>query len=374
MNFLIKASWEGGKTRSSYLNNEDLKVPYALLISPTMRCNLRCSGCYAGKYSKNDDLTIQQVDNIITEAKALGTYFFVILGGEPFIYDNMMEIYKLHSDCIFAVFTNGTLFDERMCDQVLELGNVVPMFSLEGFKQSTDERRGEGTFDKVMDAMDMLNERGVLFGVSTATTRYNKDEVVSDEFIDMLIEKGSKISWYFSYMPVGKDPDVELMLTPKQRIDLGKDIIKIRNEKPYFAIDFFNDAPFVGGCIAAKYYMHINSKGDVEPCIFSHFACDNIHEKTYVEVLKSPFFKSIRTRQPYNHNLLKPCMMIDNPHIIREIVTENKAYPTHDGADRMIVDEEFITELEKKALDFDSVANNEWLKRFEMDRAKEKVC
>lgn len=173
-------------------------------------------------------------------------------------------------------FTNGTLFNEKLADKVQKLGNIIPMFSLEGFEKETDARRGKGVFKQVMHGMDLLRERGVLFGVSTATGRNNIDTVISDEFINMLIEKGAKMSWYFIFMPVGEDPDFNLMLTPEQRIYLGKEVRKIRNEKPYFAIDFFNDAPYVGGCIAGKYYCHINSHEDVEPCIFAHFATDNL--------------------------------------------------------------------------------------------------
>lgn len=188
----------------------------------------------------------------------------------------MLDIYEKYNDCIFMPFTNGTLFNEKLADKVQKLGNIIPMFSLEGFEKETDARRGKGVFKQVMHGMDLLRERGVLFGVSTATGRNNIDTVISDEFINMLIEKGAKMSWYFIFMPVGEDPDFNLMLTPEQRIYLGKEVRKIRNEKPYFAIDFFNDAPYVGGCIAGKYYCHINSHEDVEPCIFAHFATDNL--------------------------------------------------------------------------------------------------
>ncbi len=321
-NFFANAVWYGMPKREKLFKEDGIKTPFVILISPSMRCNLRCTGCYAANYSKEDDIPYEEVDRIIEEAREIGIYYFIVLGGEPFFNEYMLDIYEKYNDCIFMPFTNGTLFNEKLADKVQKLGNIIPMFSLEGFEKETDARRGKGVFKQVMHGMDLLRERGVLFGVSTATGRNNIDTVISDEFINMLIEKGAKMSWYFIFMPVGEDPDFNLMLTPEQRIYLGKEVRKIRNEKPYFAIDFFNDAPYVGGCIAGKYYCHINSHEDVEPCIFAHFATDNLKNKKLIDVFKSPFFKELRDRQPYNDNLLKPCMMIDNPKVIREVASK----------------------------------------------------
>lgn len=364
INFLANSAWYGMPKREKFFKNTGIKTPYVILISPSMRCNLRCTGCYAANYSREDDIPIEEVDRIIGEARDLGIYFFVILGGEPFFNKYMLDIYEKYNDCIFAPFTNGTLFDEKLADRVRDLGNVVPMFSLEGFEKETDARRGKGVFKQVMRSMDLLKERGVLFGVSTATGRVNIDTVTSDEFIDMLIEKGAKMSWYFIFMPVGRDPDVNLMLTPDQRISLGERVRKIRSTKPYFAIDFFNDAPYVGGCIAGKYYCHINSHEDVEPCIFSHFSSDNVKGKKLVDVFKSDLFKELRSRQPYNQNLLLPCMMIDNPNVVREVMGKTGAKPTDEGARKMLEDKDFQNDLDKLASDFKPYAEKAWKEDF----------
>lgn len=364
INFLANSAWYGMPKREKFFDKTGIKTPYVILISPSMRCNLRCGGCYAANYSKEDDIPFEELDRIIGEARELGIYYFIILGGEPFINKYMLDIYKKYSDCMFTPFTNGTLFNEELADKIRDLGNVVPMFSLEGFEKETDMRRGKGVFNQVMKSMDLLKERGVLFGVSTATGRNNIDAVTSDEFIDMLIEKGAKMSWYFIFMPVGRDPDVNMMLTPEQRIYLGKRIRKIRSSKPYFAIDFFNDAPYVGGCIAGKYYCHINSHEDVEPCIFSHFAADNLKGRKLVEVFDSKFFKELRSRQPYNKNLLLPCMMIDNTNVIREVIEKTGAKPTDDGARMMISDKKFQDELNNLASDFKPYAEKSWKEDF----------
>ncbi|OAA91705.1 radical SAM protein [Clostridium coskatii] len=363
-NFFSNAVWYGMPKREQFFQDTGIKTPFTILMSPSMRCNLRCTGCYASSYSKEDDIPKEEVDRIIGEARKLGIYYFIILGGEPFINDYMLDIYKKYNDCIFTPFSNGTLFDEKLADKIKQLGNVIPMFSVEGFEEETDRRRGKGIFKKVMHAMDLLKERGVLFGVSTATSRYNIDTVTSSKFIDMLVEKGAKMGWYFLFMPVGKEPDVNVMLTPEQRIRLGEKIREIRNTKPYFTIDFFNDAPYVGGCIAGKYYCHINSKEEVEPCIFAHFAVDNLKGKKLVDVFKSDFFKELRNRQPYNKNLLLPCMMIDNTNEIREIAKKTGAKPTDEGARMMLEDLEFQKQLDKVSNEYKPYAEKAWKKDF----------
>lgn len=363
VNFFANAAWFGAPIRDS-LKEEGGSVPFIILLSPSMRCNLRCTGCYAGNYSKEDDIPREEVERIISEARDLGIYYMVILGGEPFINKYMLDVYEKFNDVMFTPFTNGTMFTPEVADRLQKLGNVIPMFSLEGFEKETDARRGKGVFKSVMKGMDLLKERGVLFGVSSATATNNLDVVTSNEFIDMLIEKGSKMSWYFMYMPIGEKPDISAMLTPEQRLRLGERTRAIRTEKPYFTIDFFNDSPYVGGCIAGKYYCHINSNEDVEPCIFSHFAAYNVKGKPLKEAFKTEYFKEIRSRQPYNKNLLLPCMMIDNTNQIREIVKKTGAYPTHPSAAKMIEDPLFMKQLDNLSAKFKPEAEKAWKEVF----------
>lgn len=365
-NFVGNAIWYGVPKREKVGNENDTKIPFVMLISPSMRCNLRCTGCYAANYSKKDDIPYEEVDRIIKEARDLGIYFVIVLGGETFFNEYMLDIYKKYDDMFFVPFTNGTLFNDELADKLAELGNVMPMLSIEGWKEDTEGRRGKGVYDSVIKGMDLLKARKIPFGASAATTNKNINTVTSDEFIDMLIEKGARMIWYFLFMPVGEDPvgDMNLMLSPEQRLYLGERTRTIRNTKSIFPIDFFNDAPYVGGCIAGKYYCHINSKEDLEPCIFSHFTTTNVKGKSILEALKNPYFKALRKRHPYNKNLLMPCPMIDNPAQIREIVKETGAKATHPSADLMVTDPVFMEKLDKLAADFKPYADKAYEEEF----------
>jgi MoaA/NifB/PqqE/SkfB family radical SAM enzyme len=359
-NFIIKGLILNHKKRSQ-IEDQGSFVPYSVLISPTMRCNLDCVGCYANSYSKKDDMSFELFDRIVSEGEEMGAVIFTILGGEPLIAkDILFKICEKHKNAYFQFFTNGTLITKEVAEEIRELGNLLPIISIEGSEKQTDERRGKEIYKKVLKAMKHLKEKNVPFGYSVTVTSKNAEIVSSDKFVSKLIKRGAFIGWHFLYMPVGENPDVKLMPTPKQRLLLLQRWKKIRNKKPIFIIDFWNDAPFVGGCIAGKYYVHITPKGDVEPCIFSHFAVDNIKDKHLLEIMKSGFFKELRKRQPYCDNLYMPCMWIDKPEVAREVCKSFGCYPTHPGADTIIQDPKIKKFLDDYSKEVKKLFDPEW--------------
>ena len=311
----------------------ECNIPWAILIDPTSACNLRCKGCWAAEYGHKLSLSYDELDNIITQGKELGIYFYLYTGGEPLTRkDDLLKLCEKHNDCEFHAFTNGTLIDDEFCKRVVDVGNFTMSVSIDGSKEVNDERRGEGVYDKIMTGMEKLKEYGILFGTSVCYTSQNVYSVTSDDFLDMLIEKGSRFIWYFHYMPVGNDAAIDLLPTPEQREYMYHRVREIRGlegGKPIFAIDFQNDGEYVGGCIAGgRNYLHINPNGDVEPCVFIHYSSANIKEVTLLEALKQPLFMAYRDNQPFNNNHLRPCPMLENPEYLRNIVKQCNAKST----------------------------------------------
>ncbi|MCL5409188.1 MAG: radical SAM protein [Candidatus Omnitrophica bacterium] len=338
-NLFINAMFLGTQKRNRIYHEEGWRPPFFFVISPSMRCNLNCIGCYAGSYTKADVLTTRDIDKIFTEAKELGIYFITVSGGEPFFRKDLMDLWEKHSDMYFLVYTNGTLIDEKVAEKLGRMGNVAPAISVEGFKEQTNFRRGPGVFDKITSTWKILKENGVLFGFSATCTRLNAELIYSDEFIDSLIENGALFGWYFQYIPIGKGPDTELMATPKQRHYVRERLQTIRETKPIILADFWNDGHLAGGCIAGgRVYFHINVNGDVEPCVFTHFAVDNIKNTSLKDALNSKLFKIIKSKQPYSKNLMCPCMIIDEPAVLRQIIAESGARATHSGAESLLKD------------------------------------
>lgn len=257
-------------------------------------------------------------------------YFYIYTGGEPLVRKkDLIRICEKHNDCIFLSFTNATLIDEAFADEMLRVKNFIPAISVEGFQEATDSRRGQGTYQSVIKAMSLLKEKKLPFGISCCYTSQNVDEIGSAAYFDQMIEWGAKFCWFFHYMPVGMAAVKELMTTPQQREFMYHQIRHFRSTKPIFTIDFQNDGEYVGGCVAGgRRYLHINAKGDVEPCVFIHYSNVNIHDCTLLEALQSPLFMAYHDNQPFNENHLRPCPMLENPQRLRELIKQSKAVST----------------------------------------------
>lgn len=310
-------------------------IPWLILFDPTSACNMHCVGCWSGTYGHKSSLTFEEMDKIVTEGKALGAHLYMLTGGEPMVKkEEVLRLCEKHDDCFFAAYTNSTLIDEDLCKRVQKLGNLTFMISIEGTPNTNDARRGEGHYAAVMKAMDLLKKYGIVFGTSICYTKDNIEAVTSDDFFNMLAEKGAHFGFYFHLMPVGNNAVPELMPTPEQRTYMINRIREVRSENSeieFFPMDFQNDGEYVGGCIAGgRNYFHINSNGDAEPCVFIHFSNTNIKTHSILEMLQSPLFMAYHEGQPFNRNHLRPCPMLENPELLEEIVHAAGAHQTNE--------------------------------------------
>lgn len=340
--------------------------PSFMTIAPGKACNLNCIGCYANAGIKTTEkLDWDTFDRILTEAKELwGVRFMVITGGEPLAYrshgKDLLDAVEKHPDMIFMMYTNGTLIGERKAKRMAELGNITPAISLEGWRESTDHRRGKGVFDKVIAAMDRLRTVGVPFGISLTATRYNAEEILSDEFMDFLFfEQGAIYGWLFHYMPIGRAFTLDLMPTVKQRVWMWERVWEIIREKHIFLADFWNHATLSDGCIAGGRargggYFYIDWNGTVAPCVFVPYSPVNVKD-VYANggdlntVWEEPFFSGIRDwQQGYwdeRENWLAPCLIRDHHSELRRLIAEHEPDPSDDSALAALLDPEYARGL-----------------------------
>ena len=333
LSFVLGAGLHG--TRAVRANREKYKcnIPWLMLIDPTSACNMNCKGCWAAEYGHKLNLTYDEINNVINQGVELGTHLYMFTGGEPLIRKNdILRLCREHKNCTFLAYTNATLIDQKFCDDMKDVGNLTLALSIEGSEESNDFRRGKGAYERTIKAMELLKKNKCIYGLSICYTSQNVDKVTSDEFIDLMIEKGAKFALYFNYMPVGTGAVEELIPTPEQRTHMYFWLKKMRNGKtgkPLFVMDFQDDGEYVGGCIAGgRNYFHINSAGDIEPCVFIHFSDSNIRTHTILEALRNPLFMSYYHNQPFNDNHLRPCPMLENPEYLRKMIKQTGAKST----------------------------------------------
>ncbi len=336
-------------------------IPWAILLDPTSACNLHCTGCWAAEYGHNVQLSYDEIDSIIRQGKALGTHVYIYTGGEPLVRKHdLIKLCEAHQDCAFLSFTNATLIDEDFCKEMVRVKNFVPAISVEGIGEATDVRRGEGTFAKIDQAMKLLRTYQLPFGVSCCHTSQNADAIASEEFFDWLIDQGALFAWIFTFMPVGYNSTNKLMATPEQRERLYHFVRAMREEKPIFTLDFQNDGEFVGGCIAGgRRYLHINAKGDVEPCVFAHYSDSNIRDMSLLEAFQRPLFKQYYDNQPFDgNNLLRPCPIYENTGKLAQMVEESGAVST--DLEHTEDPRDLGAKFEQRAREWDPVAERLW--------------
>ncbi|MFH0702844.1 MAG: radical SAM protein, partial [bacterium] len=219
LNFFVHGYYgDNQRKRAKFHEKNGFYPPTVLLSSITQKCNFNCAGCWAHNYETKEDLSIETWKRVFDEARnEMGVHIMPIVGGEPFIRPDFLDLAEQYPDCIFLVFTNGSLLTDKVIERIKKMGNIAPMFSLAGLEESTDKIRGKGAFHTVMEKMDKLKKAGVFFGVSLTATRENTNEVISDDYMKMLSDKGSLWTWVFHYVPVGENPNPALIPSAQQR-------------------------------------------------------------------------------------------------------------------------------------------------------------
>lgn len=301
MKQFAKASRSASKKRYA-AEKQGEHIPPFLIASITSSCNLHCAGCYSRSNNACcdskpvDQLTAEEWNKIFTEADELGISFILLAGGEPMMRYDVIKQAAAHKNILFPIFTNGTFSYEKFLDDFDENRNLIPIISIEGDERITDERRGEGVYAQVTQAMQKIRDRGMIFGASVTVTTENINEVYSDEFLDKLYNLGCKAVIYVEFVPV-TDESRHLAPGEKEQAFMLKAVKKLRRRKRGMVfISFPGDEKSSGGCVAAgRGFFHINSHGGAEPCPFSPYSDINVKDTSLREALRSPLFRALQT-------------------------------------------------------------------------------
>src|SRR5437588_6969838 len=299
-----------------------------LYISILNSCNLRCQGCWVDVEEK-DAIDLDTLNRTITDAKRHGNAFFGILGGEPFMHPQLLDVLAAHPDCYFQVFTNGQLITEKTARRLRELGNVTPLISIEGREITSDERRGKKeVFARTLRGLDHCLREKLLTGVATSVCQSNIDELLTEDWLGELIKRGVHYVWYHTYRPVGPKPNFQLALRPDQLVRVRKFIVEMRAKMPIAMIDAYYDDRGQALCpMSTGVSHHIGPKGDIEPCPIIQFAKENIHDPRgiYETMRDSAFLKDFRELSARE---TRGCVVLERPDLVKELVVKHGARDT----------------------------------------------
>ena len=303
--------------------------PPFLYISIVNSCNLRCQGCWVDVAAKQEAIPVEGMHKLIREARAAGNSFFGILGGEPFMHPELLPILEAHPDCYFQIFTNGQLITDEIAQRLRRMGNVTPLVSIEGTEIISDVRRGRPeVLARTLDGLNHCLRNKLLTGVCTSLCQSNIDDLLSEAWVDRLIELGVLYMWYHTYRPVGPDANPQLALTPEQQLRVRRFVVETRVKKPIGVVDAYYDHQGQALCPAANGLSHhVSPWGDIEPCPIVQFSKESIHGDGAMrdKFIHSEFLGDFRKLAA---SATRGCIVLERPDLLKQLVLKHGARDT----------------------------------------------
>ncbi len=304
-------------------------IPPFLIASITSECNLHCMGCYArSNYAcldqeAEDQMNEEEWAKVFEEAMDMGIGFILLAGGEPLVRKDIILAAGKSKDILFPIFTNGTMIDEAYTKLFEKNRNLVPILSIEGNQDHTDGRRGEGIYEKLIQAMEQLQKNKILYGASITVTKENLLEVTSEEFVESLYQRGCKVIFYIEYVPVSADTK-ELAPEDEDRKYLKEKMLLIRQTyDDMLIISFPGDEKSSGGCLAAgRGFFHINAHGGAEPCPFSPYSDCSVKDTSLREALQSPLFRKLQENGILLEEHIGGCVLFEREDKVKEYLSK----------------------------------------------------
>jgi MoaA/NifB/PqqE/SkfB family radical SAM enzyme len=325
------AGWKGLRSvqkHKSRLKRGEFFPPF-LYISIINTCNLRCQGCWVDVAGKQTKIDFAAMDRTLTEAKGMGNSFFGILGGEPFLHKELLDILAAHPDAYFQVFTNGHFITPDVAKRLHQMGNVTPLISVEGSEIVSDQRRGrEGVLSKTMEGLHNCLEHNVMTGVCTSVCKTNIDDLLNDRWVDRLISMGVMYCWFHVYRVVGPESSPELALDTEELSRVRRFVVETRVKKPIIVIDAYHDGAGQALCPAVTGFTHhIGPSGSVEPCPIIQLATENIHEERPLRDIfqKSDFLRDFRETVSKH---TRGCVVLERPDLLIALAEKHGARDT----------------------------------------------
>lgn len=346
-----------------YRLKRGVHFPPFLFISIINSCQLRCQGCWVDVAAKRQMIELEDLNRIITDAKKHGNSFFGLLGGEPFMHPNILDVLAAHPDCYFQIFTNGQLITPAVAKELRRLGNATPLISIEGSEIVSNERRGRlDVLSKTMEGLKNALAERLIVGVATSVCQTNFD-LVNEKWLQKLIDMGVMYAWFHTYRVVGPVPEPQLALTPEQVLHIRRFVVTMRKALPIGLIDAYWDDKGQALCpMATGVSHHIGPSGAIEPCPIIQFAKETIHDSPslYDTMTKSKFLADFRQEAA---KATRGCIVLERPDLVREIVARHSA-PDTTQRGTALAELEALTSRTSQHLPGQEIPEEHWLYRF----------
>jgi len=342
---------------------QGIHFPPFLYVSIINSCQLRCQGCWVDVASPRQMITLDEMNRLINDAKKHGNSFFGILGGEPFMHPQLLDMLAAHPDCYFQIFTNGQMITDKVAARLRELGNATPLISIEGSEVVSNERRGRlDVLNRTLKGLENCRKHKLITGVATSVCQTNY-ELVSEPWLERLIKMGVHYVWFHTYRVVGPNPADHLALSPEQVLNIRKFIVSMRAKHPIGIVDAYWDDKGDALCpMATGISHHIGPGGHVEPCPIIQFAKESIRDERgiYETLTSSGFLKDFRETAA---KATRGCVVLERPDLVKALVEKHGAADTTQRG-TALAEVEAMTPRNSQHNPSESVPEKSWMYRF----------
>lgn len=292
------------------------RVPYdsPLIVNwdITEACNARCIMCYSSSSKRSQgELNTLEAIKLIDDLKKAGILHISIVGGEPFLRKDIIEIARhiCNKNISIGIATNGLLVNEKIVEELSGINITRLTVSLHSTQEALhDQIVGvPGTYKKALRVLEMAKELGITTAISTTLMNLNFEQI--DGIIHLALEVGASYHSTSLFVAVGRGT-LGYDLTSEQyrsfferwkkwREDFeGHLILSTHHETLYCLVDpTYGQNPAVVGCTAGWSSLRITSTGDVTPCNLLPISIGNIRETSIDDLwTKSPILRQLRNR------------------------------------------------------------------------------
>lgn len=299
-----------------------MSAPVNLTWEVTLACNLRCRHCLSSSAEPvAGELTTAEALDLVDQMARDKVFQINFGGGEPFMRPDFMEIIDACHDkgIMTCISTNGTLFTEDLVKRLSKTRLVAIQVSLDGAEKETCEAiRGKGTYEKAIQALELLADSPIPTSINTVLTASNAHEIDDLQVLADRLGVSLRIS---RFRPSGRGADNwhELRPTPEQLLAFSEWLGKndnIRTGDSFFSLTSQERQGLgLNLCGAAKLTCCVGPTGKVFPCAFlqtDRFEAGDIRKSTFKDIWdNSEIFKSFRNLRIHS---CEDCQRFDQCH------------------------------------------------------------
>ncbi len=284
-----------------------------LSIELSRKCNLRCIYCYVNS-KIDDELSLNDIKNVILQAKDIGVITITLIGGEPLLYPNLEELVSFIDEqgLIPLIFTNGTIMNKKLA-MFLLLKNVSIIVKVNSMDDSGIQKKLagniDGVFEKIHNTLSFLIDVGfnkhnpTRMGIESVITVDNISQI---EKIFLYARDNNIYPFLELVTPSGRGKKYSGILSAEMAKEVFYSLLKIDQDK--YGYTWIPRPPIaVSPCNYYYSAIYVTASGNVQPCPATDIVLGNIKNEKLSVILNKDITKKIRNIRENVKGKCKDC-------------------------------------------------------------------